>query len=127
MVSVHRCDATIDQANPFAVGGDILDLALGQAKLYGRIVKCGSEYPVTQKSPSLPLPKLTCNQGIGEYNGKEAEVLKVKWPCRREWCSRVRPTEILTGPTESFARHDHALAVSNPLAGREPDNNEWGG
>lgn len=25
------------------VGGEILDLALGQAKLRGRIVKCGSE------------------------------------------------------------------------------------
>lgn len=43
-VSVHRCDAIIDQANAFTVGGEILDLALGQAKLYGRIVKCGSKY-----------------------------------------------------------------------------------
>lgn len=33
----------------FAVGGEILDLALGQAKIFGRIVKCGSEY--LQRSP----------------------------------------------------------------------------
>lgn len=30
-------------ADSVAVGGEILDLALGQAKLRGRIVKCGSE------------------------------------------------------------------------------------
>lgn len=34
-----------DQANDSAVGGEILDMALGQAKLFGRIVKCGSKYP----------------------------------------------------------------------------------
>lgn len=30
-------------ADGMTVGGEILDLALGQAKLRGRIVKCGSE------------------------------------------------------------------------------------
>lgn len=30
-------------ADSMTVGGEILDLALGQAKLRGRIVKCGSE------------------------------------------------------------------------------------
>lgn len=31
-----------EEADPSTAGGEILDLALGQAKLRGRIVKCGS-------------------------------------------------------------------------------------
>lgn len=44
-----------DRANRSAVGGEILDLALGQAKLRGRIVKCGS---------------------ISAYNGSETAALE---------------------------------------------------
>lgn len=32
---------TLTDANEDAVGGEMLDLALGQAQLRGRIVKCG--------------------------------------------------------------------------------------
>lgn len=49
-------------ADQVVVGGEILDLALGQAKLRGRIVKCGS---------------------ISAYNGGENEAkesLKVRGP-----------------------------------------------
>lgn len=42
-------------ANHYVVGGEILDLALGQAKLRARIVKCGS---------------------ISAYNGSETESLE---------------------------------------------------
>lgn len=57
------CDRDADQD---VVGGEILDLALGQAKLRGRIVKCGS---------------------ISAYNGDENEAvesLKVRSPVKHE-------------------------------------------
>lgn len=38
-----------DNADDMAVGGEILDLALGQAKLRARILKCGSQYTSMSK------------------------------------------------------------------------------
>lgn len=45
-----------------AVGGEILDMALGQAKLRGRIVKCGSELKLLLSSYRYSL--LTRNQAL---------------------------------------------------------------
>lgn len=45
MVSISRTDKADDEdnADDMTVGGEILDLALGQMKLRGRILKCGSK------------------------------------------------------------------------------------
>lgn len=53
MVSITCLEGILaNDANDFIVGGEILDLALGQAKLFGRIVKCGSEY-LQRETPLL--------------------------------------------------------------------------
>lgn len=57
MVSCNAATRAIssDRTDQDVVGGEILDLALGQAKLRGRIVKCGS---------------------ISAYNGAENEAVE---------------------------------------------------